>query len=72
VAIKICATCKHLKVIDQGREFDRIIDTEYTLFECDRLKKRTKEYYLMAPVREQLDIDDSENPCPFWEPWKGK
>lgn len=69
MSVKICATCRHLKVLDQGREFELIIDTEYTLFGCDLLKWKKKEFYLMAPVEENLE-DDSDRVCPFWEEWK--
>jgi hypothetical protein len=72
VTIKLCANCRHLKVLDQGREFEFIIDTEYTLFECDLVKKKVKEFYLMAPVNEQLNVEDPENACPGWELWKDK
>ncbi|MDQ7826287.1 MAG: hypothetical protein RDV48_26025 [Candidatus Eremiobacteraeota bacterium] len=66
--IKVCATCRHLKVLDQGREFEYIIDTEYTLFECEVYRTRTKEYYLMAPVPES--IDEKPVTCEYWEEWK--
>lgn len=67
--IKICATCKHLKVLEQGREFEYIIDTEYTLFSCAVLNQTTKEFYLMARVDEELHDADTHT-CKFWEDWK--
>jgi hypothetical protein len=70
VTIKICATCIHLKVLDQGREFDLILDTEYTLFECEKLNQRTKEFYLMVPVNDCLELNEPESICSYWEPWK--
>ncbi|MCL5772779.1 MAG: hypothetical protein M1536_00155 [Firmicutes bacterium] len=64
----VCATCKHLKVLEVGREFEQILDTEYTLFECSVFGWRTKEFYLMAPSPESIgDIDDTI--CEFWEEW---
>ena len=66
--IKICATCRHLKVVDQGREFEFIIDTEYTLFTCDVLHWSTREFYLMAPVDHEIK-DSSDFQCKYWEEW---
>jgi hypothetical protein len=71
VNVKICATCKHLKIIDQGREFEFIADTEFTLFECQIFKVNKKEFYLMAPVEEELK-ESSETCCEFWEDWKNQ
>lgn len=65
---KICALCRHLETIGQGREFERIADTEYLVFRCRKLGVTTREDYLMAPVSETLDRP--ERPvCPYWEPW---
>ncbi len=64
----ICATCKHLKVLETSREFEKIIDTEYTLFSCAILGWKKKEFYLMAPVKEELG-EQSSYRCPFWEEW---
>ncbi len=67
--IKTCATCKHLNVLEQGREFELILDTEYTLFKCTILNWEKKEFYLMTPVPEELsDVDDRV--CDYWEYWK--
>lgn len=63
---RICATCRHLEVLEQGREFASIVDTEYAVFRCARLGTVTREDYLMAPVPTELP---AERPpaCPFWE-----
>ncbi len=71
MTVKICATCKHLQVIEQGREFQYIIDTEYTLFKCALANKTVKEFYLMIPVEEELKVE-TKNECIFWEPWKSQ
>ena len=31
---RICALCKHLEVVETGREFPAIADTEYAVFRC--------------------------------------
>lgn len=67
-AFKICATCRYLKAIETGREFERIIDTEYTRFTCKILGWEKKEFYLMAPIQKNLDELDF-TPCEFWEEW---
>lgn len=65
----ICATCKHLMALETGREFEKIIDTEYTLFSCKILGWKKKEFYLMAPVDRNLD-DQKVQICEFWEDWR--
>lgn len=67
--IKTCATCRHLTVLEQGREFEMILDTEYTLFQCAVLKWEKKEFYLMAPVEKELRCMD-DDVCDYWEYWK--
>jgi len=64
----ICATCRHLKAVEKGREFKKIIDTEYTLFKCAILCWKTKEFYLMTPINENLD-NQKVQICEFWEEW---
>jgi hypothetical protein len=69
--MKTCATCRHLKVVEQGREFELILDTEYTLFQCGVLNWKKKEFYLMAPVPRELD-DTGDTACEYWEYWKSE
>lgn len=69
MTIKICATCKHLKVLEQKREFEHIVDTEYTLFQCEVFECKIKEFYLMAPVKEELK-DNNDFMCEFWKDWR--
>lgn len=64
----ICATCRHLKVLGTGREFEKIIDTEFTEFACKRLEWKTREFYLMTPVDKKIDPSQIKK-CPYWEPW---
>jgi hypothetical protein len=63
----ICATCRHLKVVSTGREFEKIIDTDYTEFSCSILEWKTREFYLMTPVRE--DLEQEKFYCESWEEW---
>lgn len=65
---KICALCRNLEMVDQGREFEKIADTEYMVFRCRVLGWSTRENYLM-------DSDPAGNigpveptTCPHWEP----
>ena len=66
-AWKICATCRHLETVEQGREFPGIMDTEYLVFRCRKLGWKTREDYLMEPVSQDLDAEPFH--CPHWEPW---
>lgn len=68
-AWKICALCRHLETVEQGREFPGIVDTEYLVFRCRRLGWKHREDYLMEPVREDLEPVDPAG-CPYWEPWE--
>jgi hypothetical protein len=65
----ICATCRHLVPVETKLEFDKILDTEYTLFECNFLGWKKKEYYLMEPFNGEIN-DEDKQPCKFWEQWK--
>jgi len=65
-----CATCLHLQAIQTGREFDMIVDTEYTTFHCEIFGWTVKEYYLMSPVSKDISTWKTEKICEFWEEWK--
>ncbi|MHB2017104.1 MAG: hypothetical protein ACYCW6_09185 [Candidatus Xenobia bacterium] len=66
VQFRICATCRHLEVVEQGREFAAIADTEYTVFRCGKLGWTTREDYLMAPPSDNLPSSEAFD-CPHWE-----
>lgn len=66
---RICALCRHLEAVEEGREFPGIVDTEYMVFRCRRLGWKQREDYLMEPVREDLEPADPVG-CPYWEPWE--
>jgi len=68
MTIKVCANCRHLAVGGTGREFEKIADTEYTVFACRVLKWSTREFYLMEPVKD-LDSALLAKECPHWEEW---
>lgn len=65
-AFRICATCRHLDVVEQGREFAAIVDTEYAVFCCRKLGTTTREDYLMAPVPADLPAERPPS-CSYWE-----
>lgn len=65
---KICALCRNLEVVEQGREFDQIADTEYMVFRCRVLGWTTREDYLMdADPSASVGRSESAD-CPYWEP----
>ncbi len=68
--MNICATCRHLQVLETGREFENIMDTQFTKFSCSALGWQTREFYLMAPVDKDLSQNQPRH-CSFWEPWEG-
>lgn len=64
---QICALCRHLTVVDSGREFEKIADTEYLTFRCQKLGWKSTDHYLMdsdpvARFQQQQPFD-----CPHWE-----
>lgn len=69
----LCITCKNFLMINHGREFEDIIDTEYMQFQCSifgHLNK--KEYYLMSYHKdiETIESVSETKICEFWEEWK--
>ncbi|MCE1248780.1 MAG: hypothetical protein LWY06_19235 [Firmicutes bacterium] len=64
----ICATCRHLVPVETKLEFDKILDTEYTLFKCKIVGWSKKEYYLMKPFDGNIDNQDKRK-CKYWEQW---
>ena len=66
---RICALCKNLEVIEQGREFPGIADTEFAVFRCKIFGWSNREDYLMdsdpgAKFGRQEAFD-----CERWEGW---
>lgn len=69
LSFRICATCRHLEIVEQQREFPVIIDTEYIVFHCSILDWTTREDYLMAPIPAELPRPvDPLFDCPYWTP----
>lgn len=68
--IQVCGNCKHFKIIKQGKEIKKIVDTSYLVSECKVKGWKTKEYYLSEPLKEVTN-NDIRN-CEFWEYWKNK
>lgn len=67
---RICALCRHLEVVESGREFEGIADTEYMVFRCGVLGWTTREDYLMqSDPAASLGKPDDDFDCPHWEGW---
>jgi hypothetical protein len=66
-AFRICATCRNLDVLEEGREFEKIADSAYVVFSCKVLGWKTREDYLMAPVPTSLPGSAETFECPHWE-----
>ena len=67
---RICALCKNLEVVESGREFEGIADTEFMVFRCKVLGWTTREDYLMeSDPRQSLSKTPEDFNCPHWEGW---
>ncbi|MEW6283972.1 MAG: hypothetical protein AB1758_35495 [Candidatus Eremiobacterota bacterium] len=66
---RICALCRNLEVVEQGREFPQIADTEFMVFRCRVFGWTSREDYLMQPSPEAIDTEEKPFDCPRWEPW---
>ncbi len=65
-AFRICALCRHLEVLEQGREFPKMADTEFTVFRCAVLGWKTREDYLMdSEPRRSFEKQEAFD-CPHW------
>jgi hypothetical protein len=64
--IRVCANCRNLEVVEEGREFEAIADTAYAVFHCHVLGAQTREDYLMTPVSSELPIERPRE-CPHWQ-----
>lgn len=64
-AFRICATCRHLEVLEQGRTFAMIVDTEFMRFRCAVSGATGREDYLMAPVETELPSEAPKG-CRYW------
>lgn len=68
---RICALCKNLELLDAGREFPAIADTEFAVFRCRIFGWSTKENYLMDTPSEQARKFAAQEPfeCERFEAW---
>ncbi len=64
---KICALCRHLEVVEQGREFEQIADTEYVKFRCKVLGWTSRDDYLMDSDPSTSLKEPEPFECPHWE-----
>lgn len=65
-SFRICALCRHLQVLEQGREFPNMADTEFTVFRCAVLGWKTREDYLMdSEPRRSFEKQEAFD-CPHW------
>lgn len=67
---KLCVTCRHFILVEEGREFENIADTQYQQYRCRCFGRKTKkEYFLMSLPQDTLAVQE-ETLCEFWEDWK--
>ena len=64
----ICITCKYFIEEESGFEFENILDTEYAIFKCQKLGKKSRDDFLMAPIPDEIEIPKMDK-CPYWEFW---
>ncbi|MFN8607651.1 MAG: hypothetical protein U0931_08975 [Vulcanimicrobiota bacterium] len=66
---RICALCKHLEMVESGREFPAIADTEYAVFRCKIFGWSNREDYLMDSEPAQKFAKQEAFDCERWEGW---
>jgi hypothetical protein len=70
---RICALCRHFRVLESKREFPQIADTAYITYECAVLGAKGREDYLMDadPGSSYRPHPEADFECPFWEDGQG-
>ena len=71
-AFRICALCRHLKMVESGREFPAMADTEFAVFRCDVFGWSTREDYLMDSNPARSFAKQEAFDCPRWEGWQAE
>ncbi|MBN9416459.1 MAG: hypothetical protein J0I12_13530 [Candidatus Eremiobacteraeota bacterium] len=66
---RICALCKNLEVLDQGREFPGIADTEYIKYRCKIFGWSNREDYLMDSEPAEKFAKQEPFDCERFEGW---
>jgi hypothetical protein len=66
---RICALCRNLELVEQGREFPQLADTEYAVFRCRIFGWSTRDDYMMeSPESIQARFARQEEfDCERWE-----
>lgn len=66
---RICALCRHFRVLESQREFPHIADTAYITYECAILGGKRREDYLMSaqPSEQYSPYPEADFDCPYWE-----
>ena len=66
---RICALCRHFRVLESKREFPHIADTAYITYECAVFGGKKREDYLMdsAPEKSYTPHPEADFDCPYWE-----
>ena len=66
---RICALCRHFRVLESKREFPHIVDTAYLTYECAVLQQTKREDYLMdsSPQTSYVPHPEADFECPYWE-----
>lgn len=73
--IKTCANCKHFKIIKQGYEIKKLIDSAYLISRCKVKGWEIKEYYLApdslkSEIKKPKECELWEEMMPFWKTFK--
>lgn len=70
--IKVCLTCRHLRLVGEGREIEDLQETGYQDYACARFGSQVREYpYFPTGEPGQLTIEEREGEtCPGWEAWR--
>jgi len=66
---KVCATCGYLELLDSGREFPLILDTDFYKYRCNYTGETVTEWPLMKTFNGIIE-DDNKKECPYWKPWR--
>jgi hypothetical protein len=66
---RICALCRHFRVLESRREFPHIADTAYITYGCAVLGGQKREDYLMDadPAASYSPHPEADFDCPYWE-----
>lgn len=69
--IKVCLTCRHLEVVEEGQAVEGLAETAYVRYRCRKYGGETTEYPQFPEESVGRIEIDGERPkeCPGWEQW---